>query len=232
MPVDLGQRGGVAGGQRVGGEHQVGAGHRGRRTACPSARSAPWWTCTRSAGRELARPPAASCRPATSGRPAASAPAPASPSRGSSGEQLDRLAQAHVVGQDRAEPERLEEGQPGQAALLVRAQRAGEAGRRRHRLEPALGLAGEQVAERAVGGRPPRPAGPPGPSSVDSPAWSRSATVICAGRWSSSFRPAASRLASSSTHWPRSRTSGALSSVSAVSSSSVSGSSPRASCHW
>ena len=56
---------------------------------------------------------------------------------GEQGEQLDRLAQAHVVGQDAAEPDRLQEVQPGQTALLVRPQRAAEAGRRLDRLRAA-----------------------------------------------------------------------------------------------
>ena len=69
-------------------------------------------------------------------------------------QQLDGLAQAHVVGQDAAEAELAEEGQPGQPALLVRAQLAGEAGRGRHRPQPVVGLAGQQVAQPAVGVHP------------------------------------------------------------------------------
>ena len=66
-------------------------------------------------------------------------------------QQLDRLAQAHVVGQDAAEAELAEEGQPGKPAFLVGAQLAGEARGRRHGPQPPVGLPGQQVAQPAVG---------------------------------------------------------------------------------
>ena len=55
------------------------------------------------------------------------------PFRHQDGEELGRLAQTHVVGQAGAEPIALQERQPGQAALLVRAQDTVETGRRRER---------------------------------------------------------------------------------------------------
>ena len=66
-------------------------------------------------------------------------------------QQLDRLAQAHVVGQDAAQAELAEEGQPGKPAFLVGAQLAGEARGRGHGPQPPVGLAGQQVAQPAVG---------------------------------------------------------------------------------
>ena len=95
----------------------------------PRARSAPWWTCTRSVGVNRA---ASRCQLPTSdiGQTSRVGPASGPASLGEQGEQLHRLAQPHVVGEHAAEPERLQEGQPGQAALLVRPQRAVEAGRR------------------------------------------------------------------------------------------------------
>ena len=121
----------------------------------PSSRSAPWCTCTRRSGsepRRLALPVADQRHRAHQQRGAA----PVRPGRAGRDErqQLDGLAQAHVVGQDAAEAELAEEGQPGQPALLVRAQLAGEAGRGRHRPQPVVGLTGQQVAQPAVGVHP------------------------------------------------------------------------------
>ena len=64
-------------------------------------------------------------------------------------EQLDGLAQAHVVGQAGAQPERGEERQPGDAALLVGPQLRGERGGRLDRGQRPVRGAGEQVAEPA-----------------------------------------------------------------------------------
>ena len=66
---------------------------------------------------------------------------------GLEGEQLDGLAQAHVVGQAGAQPERGEERQPGDAALLVGPQLRGERGGRLDRGQRPVRGAGEQVAE-------------------------------------------------------------------------------------
>ena len=66
-------------------------------------------------------------------------------------EQLDRLAQAHVVGQDAAQAEPAEEGQPGKPSFLVGPQLAGEARGSGHRPQPPVHLAGQQVTQPAVG---------------------------------------------------------------------------------
>ena len=52
------------------------------------------------------------------------------------GQDLDRLAQTHVVGEDAAEAEPLEVVEPAQALALVRPQLAVEAGRRVKRDDP------------------------------------------------------------------------------------------------
>ena len=54
-------------------------------------------------------------------------------------EELDRLAQTHVVGQARAHSHSVEEGQPGQPALLVRAKRTPEPLGGGHGLRPPVG---------------------------------------------------------------------------------------------
>ena len=66
------------------------------------------------------------------------------------GEDLHGLAQAHVVGEHAAEPDPVEEGQPGQPALLVRAQRAREARRRRYPLEAFVRGGRQQVGDPAL----------------------------------------------------------------------------------
>ena len=71
--------------------------------------------------------------------------------RGDERQELDRLAQAHVVGQDAAQAQVAQEGEPRKPALLVGPQRPGEARGRRHRRQPPVGLPGQQVAEPAVG---------------------------------------------------------------------------------
>ena len=125
-------------------------------------------------------------------------------------------------------PARLQEVQPGQAARLVRPQRAAE-GRRHGDRRPAAAR------------RRPDSRSPSQPSAVDaldrqrrrrrvsrpSPSRSSSPDAALAGA-ADQLQPAASRRASSSTHCPRSRTSGAFSSASSASSSAVSTSSPTA----
>jgi hypothetical protein len=66
-------------------------------------------------------------------------------------QRLRGLAEPHIIGEDAAKAETAEEGQPRHPALLIGAQLAVEAGRRLDRFEPAVGPAGEQVAEPAVG---------------------------------------------------------------------------------
>ncbi len=66
------------------------------------------------------------------------------------GEQLHRLSEPHVVGQDAPEAHPVEERQPGETSLLVGAQGAGEAGRGRHPLEPLVGRGRQQVADPAL----------------------------------------------------------------------------------
>ena len=67
-------------------------------------------------------------------------------------EELDRLAEAHVVGEAAAEPAREEEAEPGDALLLVGAQAAQEGLRRDEGrlLRGRVGL--EELGEPAVGG--------------------------------------------------------------------------------
>ena len=69
---------------------------------------------------------------------------------GQQGQQLDGLAESHVIGQDQADAEPAEKRHPGQASFLIRPQRAAERRRSGDRREPPVGLAGEQVAKPAV----------------------------------------------------------------------------------
>ena len=64
-------------------------------------------------------------------------------------DRLHRLAEAHVVGQDRADPEVAEEPQPAVAALLEGEEVELHRGRRRQRAEAPLAVA-EQLRERRV----------------------------------------------------------------------------------
>src|SRR5205823_3405271 len=66
------------------------------------------------------------------------------------GEDLDRLAQAHVVGQDAAEVELLEVVEPAQALALIRAELAVEAGGGVDRLDPLEVV--ERLADLLEGG--------------------------------------------------------------------------------
>ena len=63
--------------------------------------------------------------------------------------RLDRLAEAHVVGEDRADTEVAEQPQPAVAPLLEREERMGHRRRRRQRAEAALARV-EQGRERLV----------------------------------------------------------------------------------
>ena len=150
--------------------------------ASPRARSAPWWTCTRSCGVNRA---ASRCQLPTSDIGQTSRVGAAVRLVRQQRQQLHRLAQAHVVGEHAAEPGAAEEVQPGQPALLVRAQLPVEDSGVATGREPLLGLAGQQVAEPAVGLDPldrqavRADAGPRG--STPRPSRSSSPTSACAG---------------------------------------------------
>ena len=150
-PVHLAERGLVPGGHAVGGDDQVRPGQSGsERVAVQPVRAVVHVHAqVRGEPRRLALPVADQRHRAhQQGRVGAGR------LRRDERQQLDRLAQAHVVGQDAAEAELAEEGQPGQPALLVGPQLAGEAGRGRHRPQPVVGLAGQQIAQPAVGVHP------------------------------------------------------------------------------
>ena len=95
------------------------------RNCSPVSRSAPWCTCTASFGANRA---ASRCQLPTSDIGQTSSVGPRSGGllafAFQQRQDLDGLAQAHVVGQHRARAERVHERQPAQPALLVGAQRA------------------------------------------------------------------------------------------------------------
>ncbi len=228
-PLDRGQRGRVAGGQRVGGDDQVGLGDG------PRERLA-----ARPARRRGARAPAASganlaasrCQLPTSDIGQTSSVGPASAgSPASSASSCTVLPSPMSSARTPPSPGPLQEVQPGQARAPGRAAACRRTRRRRHRLQPPVGVG--RPADRRASPRPRRPTtGRPPGASADPPArCSSSPTVNWASGAAIIRSPAASRRGSSSTHWPRSRTSGALSVVSRRSSSAVSGSSPSASSH-
>ena len=72
------------------------------------------------------------------------------PLRGEHRDRLDRLAEPHVVGEDRADPEVAEQPQPAVAALLEREERLGHRSRRAERLVVPFVAAVEQRGERVV----------------------------------------------------------------------------------
>ena len=160
VPVDLGQRVGVAGGDRVRGEHQVATRPRPRRNASPAGAFGAVVHVDPQVGRErggLPLPVADQRHRADQqrrarrriGSPASSA---------SSCTVLPRpMSSARIP----PSPTRLEEVQPGQPALLVRPQRAPEAVGCGRRGEPPVGLrrtAARRASRRRVR---PAPAGPP-----------------------------------------------------------------------
>ncbi len=65
-------------------------------------------------------------------------------------QDLNGLAQAHVVGEHATETDPVEERQPGQPALLVRPQGSDEAGGRRHALHPLVGSGRQQLRHPAL----------------------------------------------------------------------------------
>jgi len=67
------------------------------------------------------------------------------------GQQLHRLAQPHVVGQARPEPQRGQERQPRQPPLLVGTQDGLEMIRHRHRTQRLRNGSAEQLSQPAVG---------------------------------------------------------------------------------
>ena len=159
-------------------------------------------------------------------------------------EDLDGLAEPHVVGQAGAEPEAREEARASRARLLVGPQRAAQR-RGRPRGREALGVAqpGEHLRRASpprwtndhsrssstrVAGRPEvgrRPGQEPHPLDERDPALPAARFDLLPVRRA----PPASRSRSTSTHWPRSRTSPSSAASSCRHSSSVSVSSPRAS---
>ena len=82
-------------------------------------------------------------------------------------QDLDRLAEPHVVRQADAEPQRRRERQPRHAGLLVGPQRAAQIGARVGRGEPAPARAAPRACARAR--RPPRPATSPRPPPARRP---------------------------------------------------------------
>ena len=115
--------------------------------APPRARSAPWWTWTRSSGVKRA---ASRCQLPTRDIGQTSRVGPRVRLVREQGQQLHRLAQAHVVGEHAADADPAEEVQPGQTTRLVRAESPVEGLGRGDGVESLLGPARQQVAEPAV----------------------------------------------------------------------------------
>ena len=130
----------------------------------PVGRSAPWCTSTRSAGAKRA---SSRCQLPTTdvGQTSSVGAAVVAAHLAVVQEQrddLDRLAQAHVVGQAGAQSVALQRGQPDDADALVRAQGADEAGRLAQRgALPAVAQRAQQLVEPALDGSPRPPAAPP-----------------------------------------------------------------------
>ena len=217
-PGDLGQRIARRGRQGVGGEQPGRPARRASANGRPGQRARPRGGRARaSAGREplgLALPVADHRRRADQQRRAgAAAPPSARPS--SSASTLDRLAQAHVVGQAGAEPEDAEEAQPGQAAPLVGAQPAARSRRGVDRLDGVPRRpAGRRASRRRHSSRA------LGAGRVGQPRPSRSSRRGGGlGRLPERARPRRA-AGSTATHRPRRRTSGAFARTSASISSS------------
>jgi Tripartite tricarboxylate transporter TctA family len=136
-PVDLAEVGRVPGGQRISGDDQVTAHDRlGERPAAgPFGAVVDVVTQVRGEARGLALPVA------DQGHGADQQGGAAVGLVGEQGEQLHRLAQAHVVGEHTADAGPAEEVQPGQTTRLVRAELAVEGLRWGDGFEPLLGPA-------------------------------------------------------------------------------------------
>ena len=150
-------------------------------------------------------------------------------------EQLDGLAEAHVVGEAGAQPQLGEERQPRQAPLLVGAQLRAEARGGGDRRDRPIGPARQQVAEEAAARAPAVTGSGTSSSAAQSSGWrpaSASTSPTVGGRRGALRRrnasPARSFSASTLTHRPRTRTSCAFAATSSASSSSPSSSSPTA----
>ena len=128
-PGQRAQRGLVPGGDAVAGDDQVRLGQ-GRGSDSPSSRSAPWCTWTRRSGVNRA---ASRCQLPTSDIGHTSRVGPDRGLRGDQRQQLDRLAQAHVVGQDAAQAE----ARRGRTARTARAPGRAAASRRSPRARPS-----------------------------------------------------------------------------------------------
>ena len=143
-------------------------------------------------------------------------------------EKLGRLPEAHVVGQAGPETELAQEGEPAEPPFLIGAELAGESVGGRNGLElrssaPASRSPSQPSAATSTTGRSPGPCSSPSadrrtsPADMTSPVAPRFPTAVMAAERSSSC---------SSTHWPRTRTSGCFSRASWRSSVSPSVSSP------
>ena len=210
MPASVGR---VAGRHRVGGEDQVRAVRPPRRTPRPGPAPRRGARAPAAPAR-TGPPPAASCRPATSGRPAGSArPSGGSPaSRASSCTVLPSPMSSASTPPSPSDCRKASQASP--RCWYGRSVPA-EARRRVHRGEPPLGL-------RRRAGRPARRRRSTSSTGSAVRRRRRRPARAGAGRRRSSRRaerssrsPAASRFGSSSTHCPRSRTSGVFSSASA-----------------
>ena len=77
------------------------------------------------------------------------APLPVGPLASEQREELDGLAEPHVVGEAGAEPQTVEEGEPAESPLLVRAEGRLESRRRRGGRDAPLSGFVEELAEPA-----------------------------------------------------------------------------------
>ena len=120
--------------------------------AWPARRDGPWWRWTREPGREagdLARPLLDDAHRADDER---------RPDVGTGllalgherRDRLHRLPEAHVVGEDPADPQVAEQPEPAVAALLERKEVVTHPGGRRERPVAALARAGEELVEAVV----------------------------------------------------------------------------------
>ena len=183
------------------------------------AREAPWWTTTRRPGVNLAA--SAAQLPTTAGGAMTSAGPP--PCRaGEVGQHGRRLAEAHVEGQAAAEPDGVEEAEPAEGLGLVAAQLAVEPLGARDGLGGGLLGPFEQLGGPA-GALDHQPPGQRRALEPDGVAQHLGAGEACAARRSASAAAASLRSArSSSTHFPRERTSGRASAARRAMSAAVS----------
>ena len=228
--VDRRERIDVAGGDVVRGDDDV-ARAATLASSSPVSRSPPWWTWTRSDGanRSTSR---AHWRVTLIGQttrvgPNASAPN-CSRSESEHRDRLHRLAEPHVVGEDRADPEVAEQAEPAVAALLEREQRmviaVGVADGWKRRSSPPASSVAERSSSDDLAELEPgilELDARDGPDEIDDDP-SRRRSRKRSARSTSERRSACQR--------PRTRISGSLAAASSASSSSVRVVSPIASC--